>query len=224
MLVKQRKSLTRHGFITKPTLFAFAVRWGETVRRRNGKNSKMQSWENFRHKLDCNYWQVNNVFWQAIQPHRGKRSHNARSIKDQNGVLLRNEKYILGRWRECRISKIFLSQALYYITGHTRGTSGEGKYHHCNRSPPCWKKLNLCLRENAFNGIESTVGLRIMRNFSFGEIYTNFIEWFFHQQLTTAYTKKELAAYANAGSIVEEVISAIRTVVAFGCQHREVER
>jgi len=36
--------------------------------------------------------------------------------------------------------------------------------------------------------------------------------------------KKELAAYANAGSIVEEVISAIRTVVAFGCQHREIER
>jgi len=25
---------------------------------------KMQSWENFGHKLDFNYWQANMVFWQ----------------------------------------------------------------------------------------------------------------------------------------------------------------
>jgi len=47
---------------------------------------------------------------------------------------------------------------------------------------------------------------------------------FLFPQLTNAYTKKELAAYANAGSIAEETISAIRTVVAFGCQRREIER
>nr|CAB3219614.1 multidrug resistance protein 1-like [Phallusia mammillata] len=42
--------------------------------------------------------------------------------------------------------------------------------------------------------------------------------------LTSAYTKKELDAYAHAGSIAEETISAIRTVVAFGCQAKEVDR
>ncbi|CAK8684370.1 unnamed protein product [Clavelina lepadiformis] len=38
------------------------------------------------------------------------------------------------------------------------------------------------------------------------------------------FTRKELAAYANAGSIAEEAIAAIRTVVAFGCQQKEVQR
>uniref|UniRef100_F6S2T0 Bile salt export pump n=1 Tax=Ciona intestinalis TaxID=7719 RepID=F6S2T0_CIOIN len=42
--------------------------------------------------------------------------------------------------------------------------------------------------------------------------------------LTGIYTKKELAAYAKAGSIAEEAISAVRTVVSFGCQQKEVER
>uniref|UniRef100_H2ZPB6 Bile salt export pump n=1 Tax=Ciona savignyi TaxID=51511 RepID=H2ZPB6_CIOSA len=42
--------------------------------------------------------------------------------------------------------------------------------------------------------------------------------------VTATYTKKELAAYATAGTIAEEAISAIRTVVAFGCQDREVDR
>jgi len=56
------------------------------------RKSKMQSWENIRH--------ANMVFWQTIWHFRGKRSHNARSIKDQNGVLLSNEKDILGRWKE----------------------------------------------------------------------------------------------------------------------------
>uniref|UniRef100_H2ZPC0 Bile salt export pump n=1 Tax=Ciona savignyi TaxID=51511 RepID=H2ZPC0_CIOSA len=42
--------------------------------------------------------------------------------------------------------------------------------------------------------------------------------------VTATYTKRELAAYATAGTIAEEAISAIRTVVAFGCQDREVDR
>ena len=40
------------------------------------------------------------MFWQTIRRLRGKRSHTARSIKDQNGVLLGNGKAILRRWRE----------------------------------------------------------------------------------------------------------------------------
>lgn len=37
-------------------------------------------------------------------------------------------------------------------------------------------------------------------------------------------TEKELAAYGKAGSLAEEVLGAIRTVVAFGGQKKEVER
>ena len=37
-------------------------------------------------------------------------------------------------------------------------------------------------------------------------------------------TKKELAAYAKAGAVAEEVISAIRTVTAFGGQEKEANR
>lgn len=40
----------------------------------------------------------------------------------------------------------------------------------------------------------------------------------------TALTEKELAAYGKAGSIAEEVLSSIRTVVAFGGQKKEVDR
>merc|ERR1739838_296589 len=43
-------------------------------------------------------------------------------------------------------------------------------------------------------------------------------------KLTTAFTKKELDAYAKAGSVAEEVLSSIRTVVAFGGQDKEAER
>lgn len=43
-------------------------------------------------------------------------------------------------------------------------------------------------------------------------------------KLTTAFTKKELAAYAKAGAVAEEVLSSIRTVVAFGGEDKETER
>jgi len=37
-------------------------------------------------------------------------------------------------------------------------------------------------------------------------------------------SKLELKAYAKAGAIAEEVLGAIRTVVAFGGQRKECER
>ena len=37
-------------------------------------------------------------------------------------------------------------------------------------------------------------------------------------------TEQELAAYAKAGAVAEEVFSAIRTVVAFGGQEKEAKR
>uniref|UniRef100_H2ZR93 Bile salt export pump n=1 Tax=Ciona savignyi TaxID=51511 RepID=H2ZR93_CIOSA len=42
--------------------------------------------------------------------------------------------------------------------------------------------------------------------------------------IATAFTKKELDAYAKAGAVAEEVISSIRTVVAFDGQAKECER
>lgn len=42
--------------------------------------------------------------------------------------------------------------------------------------------------------------------------------------LTTKLAKKEVDAYGAAGAIAEEVLSAIRTVVAFGGQKKETER
>ena len=40
-------------------------------------------------------------------------------------------------------------------------------------------------------------------------------------QLLTSTSSKELAAYAKAGAVAEEVLSSIRTVVAFGGQQKE---
>jgi len=42
--------------------------------------------------------------------------------------------------------------------------------------------------------------------------------------MITSTTKKELTAYAKAGSVAEEVLSAFRTVVAFGGQLKECDR
>merc|ERR1719458_2331720 len=41
---------------------------------------------------------------------------------------------------------------------------------------------------------------------------------------TAAFTEKELNIYGKAGAIAEEVLSAIRTVIAFGGEEREIER
>ena len=43
-------------------------------------------------------------------------------------------------------------------------------------------------------------------------------------QLQTSLAEKESVAYARAGAIAEEVLSGIRTVVAFGGQSKELER
>jgi ATP-binding cassette subfamily B (MDR/TAP) protein 1 len=40
----------------------------------------------------------------------------------------------------------------------------------------------------------------------------------------TSFTNKELQAYAKAGAVAEEVLAAIRTVIAFGGQQKELER
>ncbi|XP_019388295.1 PREDICTED: phosphatidylcholine translocator ABCB4-like [Crocodylus porosus] len=43
-------------------------------------------------------------------------------------------------------------------------------------------------------------------------------------KILSAFTDKELAAYAKAGAVAEEVLAAVRTVIAFGGQKKEIER
>lgn len=43
-------------------------------------------------------------------------------------------------------------------------------------------------------------------------------------QILSAFSDKELAAYAKAGAVAEEALGAIRTVIAFGGQNKELER
>uniref|UniRef100_A0A3Q2DLA8 ATP-binding cassette, sub-family B (MDR/TAP), member 4 n=1 Tax=Cyprinodon variegatus TaxID=28743 RepID=A0A3Q2DLA8_CYPVA len=47
---------------------------------------------------------------------------------------------------------------------------------------------------------------------------------FLCEQLLTNFTTKEQSAYAKAGAVAEEVLSAIRTVFAFSGQKKEIER
>ena len=43
-------------------------------------------------------------------------------------------------------------------------------------------------------------------------------------QIIATFTVREQAAYAAAGGVAEEVLSSIRTVVAFGGEQKETER
>lgn len=43
-------------------------------------------------------------------------------------------------------------------------------------------------------------------------------------KILSSFTDKELQAYAKAGAVAEEVLAAIRTVIAFGGQKKELER
>ncbi|XP_043365314.1 ATP-dependent translocase ABCB1-like isoform X2 [Dermochelys coriacea] len=43
-------------------------------------------------------------------------------------------------------------------------------------------------------------------------------------KILSAFTDQELTAYAKAGAVAEEVLAAIRTVIAFGGQKKEIER
>ncbi|XP_033614571.1 ATP-dependent translocase ABCB1 isoform X5 [Fukomys damarensis] len=43
-------------------------------------------------------------------------------------------------------------------------------------------------------------------------------------KILSSFTDKELSAYAKAGAVAEEVLAAIRTVIAFGGQKKELER
>ena len=43
-------------------------------------------------------------------------------------------------------------------------------------------------------------------------------------QIVASYGTKEQDAYAKAGAVAEEVLSSVRTVVAFGGEHKEAAR
>ena len=42
--------------------------------------------------------------------------------------------------------------------------------------------------------------------------------------MASAFTERELKAYAKAGAVAEEVLSSIRTVAAFGGEKKESAR
>lgn len=50
------------------------------------------------------------------------------------------------------------------------------------------------------------------------------VNFFSSTQIISTFTNKELTAYAKAGAVAEEVLAAVRTVVAFGGQRKETER
>ena len=45
-----------------------------------------------------------------------------------------------------------------------------------------------------------------------------------YPQIRATFTVREQTTYASAGGVALEVLSSIRTVVAFGGEHKEVER
>lgn len=45
-----------------------------------------------------------------------------------------------------------------------------------------------------------------------------------HLQVQSSLTTQELKAYSIAGVVAEEVLSSIRTVVAFGGEEKEIQR
>lgn len=51
-----------------------------------------------------------------------------------------------------------------------------------------------------------------------------FCWWFFVLQVLSYFAKKEQSLYATSGAIASEVLSAVRTVVAYGGEFKEHER
>ncbi len=54
--------------------------------------------------------------------------------------------------------------------------------------------------------------------------YANLSDITIYQQLMASATEQETAKYAKAGGIAEEVLTSIRTVIAFNGQNKENER
>lgn len=46
----------------------------------------------------------------------------------------------------------------------------------------------------------------------------------YFNKVTTRFTSKEQKAYATAGALAEEVLSSIKTVIAFGGEYKESDR
>jgi hypothetical protein len=58
----------------------------------------------------------------------------------------------------------------------------------------------------------------------YGILRNHSSEILLYVQLVATFGTAEQKHYAAAGNIAEEVLSAIRTVVAFGGEHKEAER
>jgi len=131
MLFKQRKYHRLQNPASEQSwiVFSLAVCWGAKVRSPHGEQVQNAIGENFGHKLDSNYWQANKVFWKTIRRLRGKQYP-----------------------RPWRIESLFqrpFEPSHFHTIGHTGGTFGVGKYHHCSQSfPSCQNTEDCRLRWN----------------------------------------------------------------------------
>ena len=123
--VIRAKKVSRKAWLHNKTASSLHSRYVEARKSANlvVENSEMHSWNNFGRKMDSNYWKATKMFKQTIRLLRWKRFHSDRSIKEENGVLLRNEKDILDSWRE--YFKDLLNPVTITPAEHTRGTFGE---------------------------------------------------------------------------------------------------
>lgn len=76
-----------------------------------------------------------------------------------------------------------------------------------------------CLVEDRVGGERVTLRVGLLTSLPYKSH-----ECFSPVQILSAFSDKELAAYAKAGAVAEEALGAIRTVIAFGGQNKELER
>lgn len=95
-----------------------------------------------------------------------------------------------------------------------------------DRLPYCW------IYYRVLQGLEthtSATGYHTLSNGGRGSddnsklsVISMIISYF--NKVTTRFTSKEQKAYATAGALAEEVLSSIKTVIAFGGEYKESDR
>ena len=104
------------------------------------QKSKMQSWENFAHKLDSDYRQANKLFWQ-YGVFAAKELILLGPSKTKMVSYSAMRKTSLGRWKE------YFKDLLSTVTitpPNTRGTLAGEKHHQCSWTLPCCQNTAGC--------------------------------------------------------------------------------
>lgn len=79
--------------------------WEEYVRLRNRakqivREAKARSWEEFGREIQGNFEENQRKFWSTISGLRGRKGKQVRSVQDNNGNLVTNEKEVLKVWQK----------------------------------------------------------------------------------------------------------------------------